>query len=337
MKKKNITLLALVIILVVLFSANKIITSIIADNEAKKEAESESESEAARIFVCNLEDIANITFNNGTTDLSFSYTEDGGWVYDSDADCPLDQDLMTTFSTTLLEMESNRELTGIDSLDSYGLDEPSSSVTITDAEGNKQTYYIGDTVTDEYSYLMTDADDSIVYTVEPTWQNYLAYNINSFVKTVDVTSIWSSKDTSITVDNGEDTVELTKNGDTYNVSKNGEDPYEVTNTSASSSFISAVSIAPTGCVNYKPSEEQLDNYGVNTPQYTITVKYTDDNGDEQQLVLYIGNESTDSTYVIYYTSESDMVMYAENSCLDSLAEIFNLEYVASEDETTTAE
>lgn len=334
MKKKNITLLALIVILIVLFAANKIITSVIADNEAKKEAESESESEAARIFLSDLKDIANIKFNNGTTDLSFSYTKEGGWVYDPDSTCKLDQNLMNTFSQSLIQLESTRKLAEPDSLDSYGLDSPASSVTFTDSEGNSQTYYVGDTVNDKYCYMMTDKDKDSVYTVEPSWKSYLSYNINKFVKTVDVTDIWNSKETSIKVDNGKNTVELIKNGTSYTVSKDGGEAEVVTDTTAASTFTSAVSITPTACVNYKPSKEQLTKYGLDRPQYTITINYKDDSGTAQKLTIYIGNKDSSGSSIVYYTSEDKMVMNAADGCLDNLSKLFSLDYTKTVEETT---
>ena len=51
----------------------------------------------------------------------------------------------------------------------------------------------------------------------------------------------------------------------------------------------------TACIDYKPSDEAVSICGLDDPAAVLTATYLDDEGEEAQVTLTIGGETTDGT------------------------------------------
>ena len=144
-------------------------------HSAEKQAEEEAAQKSASAIT---EDhgYTSLTYTNSTATLSFTQDEDGSWIWADDPEFPLDDSTITYIIQTLQSLKPQQTITDGDTLEAYGLDQPSATLTATDAEtGETLKLTFGKATTDGTSYymLMNDAE-SPVYIVSGTLYDYLS-------------------------------------------------------------------------------------------------------------------------------------------------------------------
>lgn len=204
-KKKNLIVLLIVFVaLIVVYAA----TSAYSDYAQRKQEEQEQEeSEANRIWITDIEEVREISYDNGTDSLAF-VKEDEEWKYKDAEDFPLVQSYLTALEETVSHLEATRKLEGGDELEAYGLAEPAAMVTVTDSDGNETTLGIGNSVDSEY-YLVVEGED-IPYTVSSTLYNEIQYSLYDMVEIEEFPDL--SEDTLVSV-------EVTNESGTYTLER----------------------------------------------------------------------------------------------------------------------
>ncbi|OKY92595.1 MAG: hypothetical protein BHV61_00585 [Collinsella sp. 60_9] len=103
-----------------------------ADLETGKAEEEAAQKSASAIT----EDhgYTSLTYTNSTATLSFTQDEDGNWIWADDPEFPLDDSTITYIIQTLQSLKPQQTITDGDTLEAYGLDQPSATLTATDAE-----------------------------------------------------------------------------------------------------------------------------------------------------------------------------------------------------------
>lgn len=362
-KRKN--LVVLLIVFVAVLAAYFGISAYSDYAAQKKEEREQEESEANRIWITNFDEVKEISYDNGTTQLSFVKEEDE-WKYKDAEDFPLAQSYLTALEDTVSHLEASRKLEGGDELESYGLDEPQATVTVTDAEGEKVTLEIGDSVNSEY-YLLVEGEET-PYTVSSTLYNNIQYELYDMIEmeefpdvseenilSVEVTNesgsymlekleagIATAADATMAdatpasaVDSEEDLEEQTESSQTGKETKENseqeteeeqeteadEEPeYEwylnengkrskIENESLCETLLSDLSaLSFENCENYKASDEELKEMGLSEPKTSFTVKYEDEDGNEAEFTVFVGNlkeDDEDSSTTLYYARLSD--------------------------------
>ena len=172
MMKRNRGLLALIAVLVVLLV---VYFGLQAWNKSKEE------EEAAVVHVTDTaaEDIVSIRLDVGNGEMVFEKEEDT-WVYLSDPDFPLAQSYTETMADTVGNITADRELSDGDTMEDYGLDEPTYTIEYTDADGNVTDVYFGN-MTGE-NYYVTVGDEGRVYTVASTALDSLSYTLDDIAQ-----------------------------------------------------------------------------------------------------------------------------------------------------------
>lgn len=62
-------------------------------------------------------------------------------------------------------------------------------------------------------------------------------------------------------------------------------------------------LAPTDYVTYNVTDGELESFGLVEPELTITVDYTDTNGEEQSYTLSISRDSEEISLTVYLDNE----------------------------------
>lgn len=161
MKRKNIKLFGLLGLLVVLCFGYTGILLYKQSQEEKKEAQ----EEANKIYLTNTEGIKKISYNNRMEELSF-IKKNETWYYEEDEEFPLNQSHLTELEELLEKYEAKRSLENGDTMEAYGLEEPSTIVTITDINGVETTIYFGDGIEEGYYACLENKE--IAYVVDST-------------------------------------------------------------------------------------------------------------------------------------------------------------------------
>ena len=173
-QKKTLRLLVGILIVLVVILA---VVMAVRHFSAQKAAE---EEEAAKEDVITEEDAeyTSLSYNNGTTTLSFHLDESGTWVWSDDPEFPLDDSTIQSMMVLLTTLTPQQTITDGDSLESYGLDQPVATLTATKADGETLTIALGDTTVDGDSYYMLmNGQENPVYIISDSLHTYMSRTI----------------------------------------------------------------------------------------------------------------------------------------------------------------
>ena len=292
-------------------------------HSAEKQAEEEAAQEAASAIT---EDhgYTSLTYTNSTATLSFTQDEDGSWIWADDPEFPLDDSTITYIIQILQSLKPQQTLTDGDTLEAYGLDQPSATLTATDAEtGETLKLTFGKSTTDGTSYymLMNDAE-SPVYIVSDTLYNYLSTPIYDMCVLPELPVLTEETLNSLTIQGAvETTLTAAHNESTSTDKTDGEDGEEtssvtwtsgetdVTDNETLQSLLDELStLSFTKCADYKPSDEAVELCGFGSPTAVLTASYVTDSGTEGTLTLTLGTKNVDGDSY-YARMDDDTTIY----------------------------
>lgn len=292
-------------------------------HSAEKQAEEEAAQEAASAIT---EDhgYTSLTYTNSTATLSFTQDEDGSWIWADDPDFPLDDTTITYIIQILQSLKPQQTITDGDTLEAYGLDQPSATLTATDAEtGETLKLTFGKATTDGTSYymLMNDAE-SPVYIVSDTLYNYLSTPIYDMCVLPELPVLTEETLNSLTIQGAvETTLTAAHNESTSTDETDGEDGEEtssvtwtsgetdVTDNETLQSLLDELStLSFTKCADYKPSDEAVELCGFGSPTAVLTASYVTDSGTEGTLTLTLGTKNVDGDSY-YARMDDDTTIY----------------------------
>lgn len=173
-KKGLIILLAVLLVLCIVYFALR------SYNQSQKEAE-QAKAEAEEIQVVDIENPVEITYSSEDGSSVSLVKEDDTWHLKDDTETALAQDTIENIADTVSDVQAERQIEDPDSLESYGLDSPAYTITVTGEDGTTETIYIGDGA--DSDYYMTAGDKENVYTVSSSLPNVLEMNTENLKET----------------------------------------------------------------------------------------------------------------------------------------------------------
>lgn len=163
--KSMIILLAVFVVLIALY----FVMMQVNKNQAEKDTEE-------TLMVTEISDLASMEYTDGKTTMSFTKV-DGAWQSTDNAELRLDSEAVEKIAEKLCNVEAVRVLEGADEPASYGLDEPTYTITLTDEAGIVTTLYIGDEA--EGNYYATINDKVVIYTINSSASDALVFDITT--------------------------------------------------------------------------------------------------------------------------------------------------------------
>lgn len=110
-----------------------------------------------------------IAYWNGATTLSFAVNESGVWTWVDDPDFPLDTTDILAMAEELATLTPQQTITQPEALETYGLDDPSATLSAIASDEDKLTLTFGKATTDGKSrYMLMNGADSPVYIIDNT-------------------------------------------------------------------------------------------------------------------------------------------------------------------------
>lgn len=307
-KKTLIILLAIVVVL----AAALVITLVLKSRSAREAEEAAAAQEAAGV-ITEEEAYSSLTYDNGSTTLSFTLDEAGNWIWADDPDFPLDDSTVTAIVDLLTNLKPQQTITEGDTLEAYGLDTPFATLTATTPEGETLTLDFGNTTTDGTSYYMLmNGQESPVYIIADTLYTYMSKAIYDMCDLPDLPVLTEDRIQSVTIA-GTQSLTLTPDqaedddGNTVVTwTCGGEDV-----TDAAADLVEELkALTIVKCVDFKPTDEAVTICGFDQP-VKVTLNYLNDSGTEQTLVLEIGAENLDGDGY-YVRVDDDTTIYQMN-------------------------
>lgn len=261
----------------------------------------------------------------------FSFTKgEEGWTRDDDSDFPADQDALDTLASQAGTLAAVRTITDPEDLSSYGLDDPSMEVSLTDEDGTQVQLLIGIPMASGDYYAKVEGSDT-VYTIASTLPEALDIQVDELIALAQFPTLGEDNIQSVAWTSGESTVTLVKE---ETQSQTDEDSSADTSSDTSSdssqeetittwtvegqtvsqdntTFISLMAqlseLAFSDCYDYHKEAQTRTDCGLDTPVGVLTVVYTD--GDEEKtMTLTLGAlaEGGDSYYALL---DEDPIIY----------------------------
>lgn len=311
MKKKTVKLVSAVVVLGVACGAYVGVNSYVSSQEAK---EAEEEDKSVDLISLKADDVTAVSFKADDADVEFDKKDDS-WTEKSDADFPVNQDTVDNAVKGVASLTADQEISDIEDLSQYDLDDPQNTITLTTADGDT-TLQVGMESSNNQYYVKKADDDKNVYLVSSTSLEPFMGGLYDFAESGTFPSVTSATITDIKVDK-EEGYGLTQDADNlfWNVS-DGKDTEKADTTKAGTVTSAIGSLVYDKFVDYNCTDDA--KYGFDDPYAVVTVKYseeeavesdedtedTDSSEDEQDtqtvektLTIYVGDETGDDRYV----------------------------------------
>ena len=329
MKKKSVTLVTAVGVLVILSGAYAGVKAYVAKQEEKQAAESE-ESESAEIVSISADDIKSIKFLIDKQEVVFEKDGDS-WVKADESAFPVSQDKVDALAASLESITAARTLEDVEDVSEYELDQPENTITVTTTDGDTTVIQIGmENSSTNQEYIDLNNDTSTVYVVgSSTFQSFEG-ELYDFAESGTFPAVDSSTVNRISVDGKESSYTVKKDENNMWTVAGSDGKEEKADSAKATSLASALSgMAYASFVNYDCADSDLSKYGLDKPYSTITVDYQEETQDS--------SDEEDST-----KDDAESVTEASDDGKETLEEVENTDSSAvsetsgeSEDEETT--
>ncbi|OUN21966.1 DUF4340 domain-containing protein [Pseudoflavonifractor sp. An85] len=211
---------------------------------------------------------------------TLSFHRDGDWVYDEDEAFPVDETKMEDLLEPFTSFGVSFVIENVEDYGQYGLDEPVCTIDLTTDQDSYQITLGSYSTMDEKRYV--SIGDGNVYLVDhdplEEYDAVLSDLIrNDKMPDLDsVTTIQFSGAQDYSIYYLEDSVNTYCVDDVYFV-QDQDLPLSTTRTEGYLNTLRFLSL--TNYANYKVTEEELANYGLDNPDLTVTVAYTEEDDD----------------------------------------------------------
>ena len=252
-----------------------------------EEYKEEIQNSDAVILSLSADDVTALSWT--TEEETLAFHKDGTWLYDSDEAFPVDEDKITEMLDLFSEFGASFQIENVEDYGQYGLDDPVCTIDLTAGD---QSYEIklGDfSQMDEERYV--DIGDGNVYLVSTDPMDTFDVELSDLIlddeiPTFDqVSHITFAGSENYTVTYSEDSGKSYSSDDVY-YNPEGE-PLD---TSLVESYLSSLSSVDLSTyVTYNATADELEEYGMNDPELTVTVDYS--TADEE-------DEETSDTFVV---------------------------------------
>ena len=246
---------------------------------------------------------------------SFTFHRDGIWLYNEDENFPVSEEKVNELLEQFQSFSAAFVIEDVEDYGQYGLDDPVCTISLATADqtyevqlgdyskmdsqryvsiGDGNVYLVKHDPLDEYDAILSDMIDhdeipSFDHVTQVQFAGAETYSI-SYQK--DSTDSYSTDDVYFTQQDEKNLPLDTSRVDSY--------------------LQSITALNPVNYVSYNVTDEELQTYGLDAPELTITVDYATEGED--------GEEDTD-TFVLYVSPDPEDVKTAEEAEDDGEAEI----------------
>ena len=290
MKKKTVKLVSAVVVLGVLSGTYVGVKSYVA---AQEEKESEASDKSVELVSIESDDVTSVSFTAGDSEVEFDKSDDT-WTNKSDSNFPVNQDTVDSAVKGVASLTADQEITDVDDLSKYDLDDPQNTITLTTDDGDT-VLQIGMESSSQYYVKKSDEDDKVYLVSSSSIEPFMG-DLYDFAESGTFPSITTATITDVKVDK-DDAYELTEDEDSlfWNVT-DGTNTEKADSTSAGNVTSAIGSLSYDKFVDYNCTDDS--KYGFDDPYAVITVKYTEEEeveSDDDDSSDDTDSESTDST------------------------------------------
>ena len=240
------------------------------------------------------------------TDGDETYTlekQDDVWSLTGNEDFPVDQDAAQDMADELESMTASRQLTGVESLADYGLENPVFTVTVTLEDGSEVTISQGnENSLASQDYVQVSGDDS-VYMVSDAPADVFDVSLDDLMTIEDLGTVADISTIVLKTPTTEHTFRFASGATTRYIE---EETGKLLDTELVESFAAdAAAIEWSSVVSYSATDEELVAYGLDDPVTALYITSTDETEDADGETVNITHEF--SLLLGGFTSDSSEV------------------------------
>ena len=255
-------------------------------------------------IVTDQDAFCSLTYDNGSTTLSFERDDDGLWHWTADESLPLDDSVILDILTLLTNWKPQQTLTDAAALEASGLTEPTGSLTAATESGVYTRLLFGKTTTDGASrYVRLNEDESVVYIIDDGLFTLMKIPVYDMCRLPNLPVLEESRIRAITISGPEQegqpglvtsiVAQRTDEDSTTSWRANGANVTDDPLVQSLLEDLTALSFQK--CIDYNPSEEAAAICGLDAPSASLHISYVTESGTEQDLDLVIGNRLPDKS------------------------------------------
>jgi hypothetical protein len=303
-KRKSVTLISLLLVLVALIG----IYYWYSNREAKPEDKNETES----IQLAKIEDTSKLTkLHYRTKDTEMTLVKEGEvWKLETEPERPINQDKVSGLIGLIKDITAKRLVTEkTDNPADFGLAEPTGYLQGTLSDGTTVTLEIGTMVPSKDGYYANVNEDDKVYLLATNYGSGFKYTITNITAVAEAPSITADTIYHIAIDNREgDDFEIVKDkalglgnigSDVYpwHILKPYKEGYSAESTKVSTVQENYTGLSYETCVDYNATD--LSSYGLDNPYAILDLGYTEERTEKlskPEKDTETGKEITEKTY-----------------------------------------
>ncbi len=235
------------------------------------------------------EEVTALSWENDTSSLSFTKTDDT-WTYDEDENFPVSVEAINELLEIFNGLQASFIIENVEDYSQYGLDDPEGTITITCGEEVMEVQLGDYSKMDSQRYISTGDGNVYLVTTDPLD----SYSVElSAVADNDTVPDFSEIKTIVLDGNESYTITYDEDTESYSAEVNGE-TVELDSDLVESYISTLSSLSTTDYVTYNASDDDLVTYGLNEPDLTVTVNYTEENEDgdteEKSFIIHIARD-----------------------------------------------
>ncbi len=248
--------------------------------------------------------LTRVSWTRDGSTLSF-IKEDGVWRDEQDEAFPVDQDAMQELLARFETVQASFVIEDVEDYSQYGLDEPQCTITLSDGDGGTVVELGGYSTMDDKRYVTLG--QGTVYLIDDDLLSYIPESRDGLMQqdgvpqydTVEEIEISGASPLSIAY-LPQEALSYTDAYEYYAVE--GES-YRALDTQKVTDFMQALqNLGYTDYATYQATEQSLEDYGLASPEMTVSVVYTLDE-QEASFTLALGQDADGNGYVRMNDSE----------------------------------
>lgn len=319
--KRYKKLLILLAVLIVAAGGYFIIKSVTDKNDS---------ADGITIYSEEKDNITSINITKGSDTVTLEKDSDGNFNAAGESGFEIDSDKTAVIFETLSSLKVKQKISDdIADASKYGLDSPVLTIDVKTSDNNDKTLKFGNLNENTSMYYFSISGDNSLYYAESTVFDSLNADRLTLVKRDTISDINSDDVKSVDIKNGDFTASLTlikekKESDSYDISYESADKKEnFTSDKVNDMIKDLTSLDTSDLVCYKPTADELGNYGLSSPYGDYKISYTKEDEDKTLEVFVSKADGDGNVYFmlaggnkIYKVSSESIGFYSVNSYSD---------------------
>lgn len=271
-------------------------------------------------------DYTAISYWNGNTTLSFAVNENGVWTWVDDPDFPLDPTDILATAELLAALTPQQTLENPENLETYGLDDPSATLSAIAGDTSKLTLRFGKATTDGKSYyVLMNGAETPVYTVDGGLLGQMNKGVYEMMALPAMPAMTADTVETAVFSAGEKQTTLTavrEKDEKGNLVPKGTLSWQLDGQSAGTRAEDALAelaeLQVIRCVDFKPSAHAASLCGFDAPAAKLVVTYRTEAGTEQTLTLLFGKAAPSGEGRYLRMNEDSTIYLVPTEKIDAL-------------------